>query len=230
MSKRVSGRAVLGSVGVAVVMMMMSALPAVSIRTPAAHANPCPDVEVVFARDTGEPPGVGLRGQAFVDALRAQLGRRSVGVYPVTYPASWDWHTGVDGVRDAGAHIASMAENCPETEMVLSGFSQGAAVMGFVTSAAVPAGVDPATAPKPLRPEVADNVAAVVLFGKPNVRAMNLAGMPRVVIGPLYEAKTIQLCIENDPVCSDGLDFAAHDQYIENGTIDRGADFAASRL
>ena len=60
-----------------------------------------------------------------------------------------------------------MAQNCPKTKMVLSGYSQGAAVMGFVTSAAVPDGVDPATVPKPLAPEVADHVAAVVLFAVP---------------------------------------------------------------
>lgn len=214
--------------GAAVV--MMSALPVVSIGMPPAHAEICPAVEVVFARGTGEPPGVGPVGQAFVDALRPQLGGRSLGLYPVTYPASRDWPTGVDGVRDASTHIVSMAANCPETKMVLGGYSQGAAVMGFVTSAEVPVGVDPSTAPKPLQPEVADNVAAVVLLGKPNVRAMNFLGAPRVVIGPLYEPKTIQMCVENDPVCSDGLDFAAHDQYIENGTIDQGADFAASRL
>ncbi len=93
-------------------------VPGDSVNLPSASAQSCSDVQVVFARGTGEAQGagrVGLRGQAFVDALRAQLGRRRVGVYPVAYPASWDWHTGVDGVRDASAHIASMAENCPET-------------------------------------------------------------------------------------------------------------------
>ncbi|SPX88524.1 cutinase [Mycobacterium xenopi] len=89
-------------------------------------------------------------------------------VYPVNYPASDQWDTGIDGIRDAGAHVQSTATNCPKTKMVLGGFSQGAAVMGFVTSPAVPDGVDPATVPKPLQPEVADHVAAVVLFGTPN--------------------------------------------------------------
>ena len=51
--------------------------------------------------------------------------------------------------------------------MMLGGYSQGAAVMGFVTSDAVLGGVDPATVPKPLQPEVAAHVAAVVLFGVP---------------------------------------------------------------
>jgi hypothetical protein len=115
--------------------------------------------------------------------------------------------------------------------MVLGGYSQGAAVMGFVTSAAVPDGVDPATVPKPLSPDVAKHVAAVVLFGTPNVRAMNFLGQPQVVIGPVYQAKTIKVCVPEDPVCSDGMNFAAHDTYATDANfIDTGADFAASRL
>ena len=35
----------------------------VSGAVPSASAQPCPDVEVVFARGTGEPPGVGGIGQ-----------------------------------------------------------------------------------------------------------------------------------------------------------------------
>ncbi|KAA1247246.1 cutinase family protein [Mycobacterium simiae] len=198
---------------------------------PAASAGPCPDVEVVFARGTGEPPGVGPTGQAFVDSLRSRVGGQSLGVYPVNYPASDQWDTGVEGIRDAGAHVVSMAGTCPQTKMVLGGYSQGAAVMGFVTSAAVPDGVDPAIVPKPLSPDVAEHVSAVVLFGLPNGRAMNFLGEPQVVIGPTYQAKTIKVCVFEDPVCSDGLNFAAHDTYAADGSaIEQGVTFAASRL
>ncbi|HEU4362529.1 MAG TPA: cutinase family protein [Mycobacterium sp.] len=198
---------------------------------PAAAAQPCPDTEVVFARGTGEPPGVGPTGQAFIDALGARLGGSPPAVYPVNYPATDQWATGVDGVRDAGAHVVSTAANCPRTKMVLGGFSQGAAVMGFVTSPAVPDGIDPATVPKPLDPQVADHVAAVVLFGTPNVRAMNFLNQPPVSIGPVYQDKTIQLCVPEDAVCSEGMDFAAHNSYPDEGNlVNQGADFAAGRL
>jgi cutinase len=213
-------------------------LAALSTTLPAAapaSAAGCPDTEVVFARGTGEPPGLGPTGQAFIDALGARLGGRSMGVYPVNYPASDQWSTGLDGIRDAGSHVVSMAASCPSTKMVLSGYSQGAAVMGFVTSPAVPDSippdVDPATLPKPLSPDVANHVAAVVLFGTPNVRAMNFLGQPQIVIGPLYQSKTIKVCAPEDPVCSDGMNFAAHDSYVDDGNvISQGADFAASRL
>lgn len=67
-----------------------------------ASAGPCPDTEVVFARGTGEAPGLGPTGDSFVDALRSRVGANSPGVYPVNYPASDQWSTGIDGVRDAG--------------------------------------------------------------------------------------------------------------------------------
>jgi cutinase len=199
--------------------------------TPTASAEPCPDAQVVFARGTGEDPGVGPTGQAFVDNLRGREVGKSVDVYAVNYPASNDWETGLDGIRDASNHVISMAGSCPKTKMVLSGFSQGAAVMGFVTSAAVPDGVDPATVPKPLAPEIADHVAAVVLFGTPNTRAMNFLGQPQVVIGPTYQAKTIKVCATDDPVCSDGMNFSAHNTYADDASwIDKGASFAANQI
>ena len=209
-----------------------SALAASAFAAPIVNTNPCPDVEVVFARGTGEPPGVGPTGQAFIDSLRPRLGPRSFQVYPVNYPASDDWPTGVNGIKDASAHVIATAANCPTTKMVLGGWSQGAAVMGFVTSSAVPGGVDPATVPKPLAPEVADHVAAVVLFGEPNERAMNFLGEPPVIIGPLYAGKTIQLCVPDDAVCSEGLDFDAHnpDLYTQDRIVDQGAAFAAGHL
>src|SRR5262245_49347593 len=85
---------------------------------PVAGADPCPDVEVVFARGTTEPPGPGGIGQAFVDSLRAQLGGRSVGVYAVDYPASRDFDTSTPaGATDASAHIQSIAASCPNTRL-----------------------------------------------------------------------------------------------------------------
>src|SRR4051812_20266775 len=97
---------------------------------PFASADPCPDVQVVFARGTDDPPGLGPTGQAFTDSLRPRVGGNSLDVYPVNYPATHDWtNAGEDGIRDAAAHVISMAHDCPNTKMVLGGYSQGAAVM-----------------------------------------------------------------------------------------------------
>jgi hypothetical protein len=198
--------------------------------TPLASAQqPCPDVEVVFARGTTEDPGVGSTGAALVNSLWPQLSTKSVKVYPVKYPATLDFATSLDGVKDASAHIRSMTADCPDTKLVLGGFSQGAAVMGFVTASVIPDGA-PGGAPNPMPPEVADHVAAVALFGRPNARFMNAIREPQIVIGPLYASKTIDLCVPDDPICSNGLDFKAHNTYADAGYVDQAATFVANRV
>ena len=194
---------------------------------PSASAQACPDVEVVFARGTTEDPGLGPTGDAFVNSLRPRLGTKSVGVYPVDYPATIDFPTAMDGINDASAHIEATARNCPDTNMVLGGFSQGAAVMGFVTANVIPDGA-PEGVPNPMPSDVANHVAAVALFGKPNDRFMHAISQPDIAVGPLYADKTIDLCVPDDFVCSSGRDFNAHTQYMEMGMVDQAATFTAA--
>ncbi|PRC48895.1 cutinase family protein, partial [Mycobacterium sp. ITM-2017-0098] len=96
---------------------------------PTAHAQGCPDIEVVFARGTDEPPGLGRVGSAFVDSLSGRVGGRSVGSYAVVYPATFDFLAAAGGANDASAHVQYMIANCPRTRLVLGGYSQGAAVI-----------------------------------------------------------------------------------------------------
>ncbi len=44
----------------------------------------------------------------------------------------------------------------------------------------------------------------------------------------LVDPKTLRVCADEDPVCSDGLNFSAHRYGAD--LIGRGADYAASRL
>lgn len=67
-------------------------------------------------------------------------------------------------------------------------------------------------------------------FGAPSNRFMDTVGAPQVVIGPLYQPKTLELCATDDPVCSDGGDWAAHGSYADDGMVDQGASIAAGHL
>ncbi|MBV9090857.1 MAG: cutinase family protein [Mycobacteriaceae bacterium] len=225
-----SARQITHALGAVVATVCASFSAAVDI--PSASAAPCPDVEVVFARGTSEPAGVGGIGQAFVNSMSSHVGGRSVGVYPVNYPASTDFPTAAQGVIDASAHARDMAANCPNTRMVLGGYSQGAAVIGYITADAIPAGITPpAGITGPMPPEVANHVAAVALFGKPSSEFLKEIGAPPITIGNLYAAKTIDLCIPDDPICSpNGTDDVAHGLYAANGMVAQAAAFAASRL
>jgi cutinase len=186
---------------------------------PVAVAAPCPDVEVVFARGTTEPPGVGGIGQAFVNSLRSQLGGRSVGVYAVNYPASNDFASSTPaGGNDMSAHAQAMAASCPATRMVLGGYSQGAAVVDLATTS--------------MPSQVSDHVAAAAEFGGARSSfADSLSPGPLPSLGALYTAKTIQMCVPNDPICSEGgWDWRAHGAYVQAGMVDQAATFAAARI
>lgn len=210
------------------------------VAAPSASAAPCPDIEVIFARGTDEPPGVGGVGQAFVDSVRADAGGKSVGVYAVDYPAASNFSAGVefartvvDGIRDEADHIQATAANCPDTQMILGGYSQGAVVTGFATASDVPDGVPAELVPAPMPPAIADHVAAVVLFGKPSAEFLRPYNAPAVNVGPLYAPKTLELCDPGDTICSgtpDGGPTIAHVLYPVNGMTAQGADYATSRL
>ncbi|MFD4183004.1 cutinase family protein [Rhodococcus sp. NPDC058514] len=222
-------------------MVMFGALLCVSFEPPPASAQPCPDVEVAFARGTDEQIGVGATGLAFIESLRLFAGTRSIGVYAVNYRAASNFddrrafaHTFVEGVRDMHSRIQFMASSCPNTRMVIGGYSQGAAVAGFVAEAGNPVGLPPELAlPGPLSPDVASHVAAVVLFGKPSDRFMRDAGNPPIAIGPLFGTKTIDLCAPGDNICDGsplGRPNVLHALYPVNGTAIGAAQFVASRL
>jgi cutinase len=204
------------------------------LNSPLASAAPCPDVQVLFARGTFEPAGIGGTGQAFVDALRSKVGEKSVEVYPVNYPASLDFATAADGVIDATNKIRDVAATCPNTKMVLGGYSQGAAVMAYATEDAIPPGYTlPPGITGPMAPAVADHVAAVALFGKPSSGFLQMiyTGAPPITVGQLYSEKTVDLCIPQDSICAPGgNDNAAHNLYAVNGMAEQAADFAARQL
>lgn len=112
--------------------------------SPTASADPCSDVEVVFARGTHQEPGLGNIGQAFVDSLTSQVGGKSVGVYAVNYPANDDYHNSASaGSDDASGHIQGTVANCPKTKLVLGGYSQGSTVIDLATQAMPASVADP---------------------------------------------------------------------------------------
>src|SRR6185312_16626593 len=110
-----------------------------------------------------EPAGLGRVGASFVDSLSGRVGGRSVGSYAVDYPATYDFLKVAAGANDASGHIQYMIANCPNTRLVLGGYSQGAAVIDVIAAVPVPAvGFN-----NPLPPNAPDHVAAIAVFGNP---------------------------------------------------------------
>ena len=186
-----------------------------------AGADGCNDIEVVFARGTGEAPGIGRVGQAFVDSLRGRVGNRSIGTYGVNYPATYDFLAAADGANDASAFIQNVVNNCPDTKLVLGGYSQGAAIIDVITSVPFPA----VGFTNPLPANVPDRVAALAVFGNPTAKV----GLP-LTSSPLYGTRAIDLCNAGDPVCSGGDSVPAHRDYGPSGLTNQAAAFVAGLL
>jgi cutinase len=203
----------------ATVLVAMTAL--VSPVTLPTAAAACNDVQVVFARGTDEPPGIGRVGQAFVNALRPKIGNRSMGVYAVNYPASYDFLAAADGANDASAFIQGVVNDCPNTRLVLGGYSQGAAVIDVIAAVPFPAiGFN-----NPLPPNVPDHVAAIAVFGNPTAKV----GLP-LTSSPVYGGRAIDLCNAGDPICTSGDDVPAHRAYGGDGSANQAASFVAGLL
>lgn len=184
----------------------------------------CPDVEVDFARGREEPPGVGEVGQAFINSLHSKRPRMSIGSYGVNYPADVSV---TKGSNDMSAHVQSMAASCPNTKLVLGGYSLGAAAADVVVAMNQP-GFGYAD---PLPPAMDQHVAAVALFGSATQRVVGAVPDP----GPGFAGKVIDLCAAGDPICTGGvhdMHWSSHLQpsYIDSGLVDQAASFVAGKL
>ncbi|ETZ57645.1 cutinase family protein [Mycobacterium sp. MAC_080597_8934] len=182
-------------------------------------------MQVVFARGRNESPGPGVLGNAFISALRSRV-NRTVGVYAVQYPADTEV---AQGANDMSRHIQDMVNSCPDTRLVLGGYSLGAAVTDVVLAAPVGAfGFD-----SPLPPGVDQHIAAVALFGN----GSQWVG-PITNFNPTYNDRTIELCHGADPICNPAdpntwkQNWPQHlaGAYIDAGMADQAADFVAGKL
>lgn len=208
----------------AAALLGVAGLNVMSSATPAASADDCADAEVVFARGTDEPKGMGQVGNAFADSLREQTFGMDIATYAVDYDAGkLQLGTG-DGAKDAISHIKSTLATCPDTKIVLGGYSQGANVVNILAGNPIVGIAWGAALPSSL----AGNVAAIATFGN----VANRAGTKLPSQTALFAGKGIDLCNPADPIChaGEGNAWSGHtDGYVPAYTT-QAATFVASKL
>lgn len=204
----------------------------------------CPTgVHIVGVRATTEQQGFGVM-QAIVDQLLSDINGSDA--YAIVYPAAGilDHPPWVDGplyetseqtgVDNLVAHIVNFTEYCPDTTIVLLGYSQGAHVVGDTLCGRQGGGLFPPQ--PPLDPKYTALVKAIVQFGDPsNRRASNLpwhvgtsttAGIfARFSIADCtYLGNNWQsYCDKGDPFCARGDQLSVHLHYVQeygNASID----------
>lgn len=191
---------------------------------PSARADDCPDAEVVFARGTNEPPGLGRVGDAFVDSLRQQTSGLNIRTYGVNYAASKLQLHGGDGANDVISHVKATVSSCPNTKIVLGGYSQGASVMDIVAGVPI-GGISWGSS---LPPEYVGNVAAVVTFGDIADRTGGSLPTKSALLG----SKAVDYCNPQDPICHAGAgnEWTGHTEGYVPVYTTQGAAFAASKI
>ncbi|GIE28376.1 cutinase [Actinoplanes italicus] len=181
----------------------------------------CSDVQLVFARGTGEPQGLGIVGRPLAQALASELPDQSVSSFAVVYAAASNQRSAGPGATNMSQHIAEVAADCPQTRFVIGGYSQGASVTDIAIGIR-----NAGTAGEAIPENLNDRVAAVVVFGNP-------LGLRRQTIAqnsPEFGPKAKEFCNTGDPVCGGGNNFAAHLAYPRNGSVQEAAEFAAGKL
>ncbi|KAJ5063786.1 cutinase-domain-containing protein [Bipolaris maydis] len=167
--------------------------------------NCCTDMTVVFARGTGEMGNVGtVSGPPMFKAIRSKLGADRVTVQGVDYPASaaGNVNLGGDGGEKMAALVKQVKSLCPNTKVIVSGYSQGAMVVHNAFNKGLSA----------------EDVSGAVLFGDP---------LKRTAVGKLPTDKVKQFCGTADQICGGGGDGGATGSHISYGSsAEAAATFA----
>ncbi len=126
----------------------------------------CPPMHVIAARETTAPPGFGS-ARTLVDLITNTFpGTTSEAVI---YPAAGDanYSSSVTaGVLAVLAQATQFVAQCPETILIMHGYSQGAQIMDSAFCGG-PDGASLLPTPSLVQPAVARNVAAIIMMGNP---------------------------------------------------------------
>ncbi|KAJ2919919.1 hypothetical protein MD484_g442, partial [Candolleomyces efflorescens] len=199
---------------VCLVALALSAIFAAAAPTPGAGElearQSCPDVQVFFARGTGEIGTLGtVIGPSFSTALNVQLVGKNVRFTGIDYPALVSgFLVGGDagGARTMANSVTSTANSCPNTKIVISGYSQGAQVTHL--------------AARQLSSAIQDRIVAVVTFGDPNERT----ALPGVL-----QSRRKTFCNFGDLICTgQSIILPAHLTYGTDATA--AASFVRARV
>lgn len=182
----------------------------------------CPDAHIIVTRASTEAPGEGIIGSLATAVTRAS--KQKITVEATDYPAALNPYppSVAAGTRALTTELTNEATNCPQTKIVMMGYSQGAHVIGDVLAGT--GKVAGFTSFAPISATIANKVAAVVLMGDPrylpnksfNAGTSKTKGLfPRgndALLDPLA-ARIQSFCDIGDTFCAGGNSIAVHLSY-----------------
>ncbi|CAK5276501.1 unnamed protein product [Mycena citricolor] len=197
-------------------------------------AAQCPQVHVFGARETTVPPGYGTSGPVVQSIVGAYPGATSEAI---TYPACGGQAScgGVSYANSAVAGVAAVASQvnafnaqCPNTVLVLVGYSQGGQIMDDAYCGGGDTNEGLSNTAIPISAAAQKKIAAAIFMGDPrhipglsyNVGTCQASGFaPRPAGFKCPYASNIQsYCDAADPYCCNGSDANTHQGYaVEYG-------------
>ncbi|WP_436534803.1 cutinase family protein [Actinoplanes sp. HUAS TT8] len=185
-------------------------------------AGNCPDAHIIVTRASTEAPGTGIIGSLATAVTRAS--DQTITVEATDYPALLNPYppSVAAGTKALTTQLTNEATNCPDTKIVVMGYSQGAHVIGdvlagtgrvagFTQSAAISTGVS-------------DKVVAVILMGDPRYvpgksfnagtsQTRGLFARGEDASLDAFTGRTQSYCDTGDTFCASGASVAVHLSY-----------------
>jgi cutinase len=230
-------RILLSAAATAVAALTLPTLPT-AVADSATRPDGCADVRVITVRGTFEPQFGSLLLTPLGWRIAQESGRHTT-VTELEYPASRDPDSALRGTTNLTALLNETAAACPDQQLVLLGYSQGASVIGTTLQASTA-----------LTAQAAARIDAIALFGSPLFNGAEpynrgsydpaLSGTRSLRTGALaeYADRLRDFCHAGDGVCQ-GVDPAAgfanaltygHVAYFVNDTRDQAAVFVREQL
>ncbi|KAI0541058.1 catalytic core domain of acetyl xylan esterase [Xylaria digitata] len=183
----------------------------------------CSNLHIFGARETTAPPGFGTAAIA-VDIIRGAY--PSASTESIIYPAAGGGLYGASvatGVRAVAAQTNSYFQKCPNTTLVVVGYSQGAQIVDDAFCGG-PDGSSLNTTRESVSAGVSRMVAAIILMGSPrnvpgrvgNIGNATVGGFAARPFGyqcPAFASIIRSYCDEADPFCAKGNSSATHQGY-----------------
>ncbi|KAI0428546.1 carbohydrate esterase family 5 protein [Xylaria sp. FL1042] len=183
----------------------------------------CSNLHVFGARETTAPPGFGTAATVVNLIQRAYP---TASTESIIYPAAGGNMYGMSvaaGVRAVAAQTNSYFQKCPNTTIVVVGYSQGAQIVDDAFCGG-PDGFSLNTTRESVSAGVSRMVAAVILMGNPrnipgrlgNVGNATTGGFAARPLGyqcPAFGDVIRSYCDEADPFCAKGNSSATHQGY-----------------
>ncbi|PKS04913.1 hypothetical protein jhhlp_008278 [Lomentospora prolificans] len=213
--------------------LIIASLAALSSAAAVCTAKPCTDVRIFLVRGTTEPyPG---RQKAIAEAICKEFD--SCTFENVQYPASYNTYceSAAAGVTNTIKAVTQYGQRCPDSKIILTGWSQGAHVVGDALGGAEETewlwggctqpgnvGIDPTTSP-------GNQIIAALMWGSPRHTTGQiynlLSGQEVDGLGPRNKTELASLnkytnilrdyCLLDDPACAGGADWSIHSSYFD---------------